>query len=342
MAASSRQRLRFQVSEALQALTLDSKVRERKRALEACEREATEAAVSAKVQAELGRIREALSAIDHIQKLLEAARGLELGDLPSAESLLRAPETLTFQGCEAYPAANADFNLTEHPETEEIRPVYATLKVGKKRRAQGVKQLFCYFRSGKSRTGWCIHDQLAGPSGTLIGFCPSQAMLPPRGGWRIIRDGAHQADPGGFTGHPLGPEELRAMICSSQVPLLRMRFAEEQAKSKPATEDSAGQRRQDKQLQISVLEEADVICAQMITAGGVRVARQQLATGSDFMIQCCIRIFWCLSANSMRFSSTRLPNQPSCQRSFRSSRLHSWHFGLMCLHLYGHGMTQSL
>ena len=258
----------FQVSEALQALTLDVKVQQRKQALEAGERKAAEAAVTAKVDAELRRVQEALSGMDDISKVLEAARGLELLGLPSAESLLGVPEKLAFHGCEAYPAINADFILMERPEAEEKRPVYATMKVGKKRRAQGVKQLFCYFRSGKSRTGWCIHDQLEGPPRDLIGFCPSQATLPPREGWRIIRDGAHQADPGGFTGHPPGPDELRTLICSTQVPMLRKRFAEE-AMSTRGTEDAAGLRRQDKQLQISVLEEADVICAQMISAGGV-------------------------------------------------------------------------
>jgi hypothetical protein len=265
----------FQVSEALQALTLDVKVQQRKQALEAGERKAAEAAVTAKVDAELRRVQEALSGMDDISKVLEAARGLELLGLPSAESLLEVPEKLTFHGCEAYPAINADFSLMERPEAEEKRPVYATMKVGKKRRAQGVKQLFCYFRSGKSRTGWCIHDQLEGPPRDLIGFCPSQATLPPREGWRIIRDGAHQADPGGFTGHPPGPDELRTLICSTQVPMLRKRFAEE-AMSTRGTEDAAGLRRQDKQLQISVLEEADVICAQMISAGGVPTSRPQV------------------------------------------------------------------
>ena len=187
-------------------------------------------------------------------------------------------------------------------ETED-RPVYVREEGGEGGQdAEGAApvKIFCFFAEIKGRKGWYLAERKGSALSAkrrhkkkgILGFSPVKDAAPPAGGWQVKEDGAMVADSGGFVCETEGQADVVARVCALRERQLWALFESAQADTsaqeqrqrdtpgwEPVGKGGGGveldaaealkvQRRRDWDMGMEILREADVICAQMISAGG--------------------------------------------------------------------------
>ena len=161
-------------------------------------------------------------------------------------------------------------------------------------------KIFCFFAEIKGRKGWYLAERKGSVLSAkrrhkkkgILGFSPVKDAAPPAGGWQVKEDGAMVADSGGFVCETEGQADVVARVCALRERQLWALFESAQADTsaqeqrqrdtpgwEPVGKGGGGveldaaealkvQRRRDWDMGMEILREADVICAQMISAGG--------------------------------------------------------------------------
>ena len=173
----------------------------------------------------------------------------------------RWPSTLVFRNCTVATELNGIFELQPSGQTKPPSwPLYATP-------ASTENRVYVFYGSFKGRTGWCFGRKPRSKKGHL-GFCGSEALLPPAAGWRIKQGGEELADLGGFFRVRECRQTMIDMLLDAHRLVLQgsvEAVAKAGNKAAPADKDDF---RETMDIRLEILQNADVVCAQMISAGG--------------------------------------------------------------------------
>ncbi|KAJ1480591.1 AAA domain-containing protein, partial [Baffinella frigidus] len=179
------------------------------------------------------------------------------------------------------------------------------------------EKMFCFFATQGKRVGWVMARKgkrvwwvmprkVGGKK--VVAFCPKKGRLPPEAGWQVKEGGAFQADPAVLTRKEMGREELIEALCAREkasVQAAQAAAAEEAKKQEEGKEGKEGGGEDDRKegfelslevlaakegfaRSMQVLGASQVICSQMITAGGALLSRlgQFAAILVDEVAQC--------------------------------------------------------
>ena len=139
------------------------------------------------------------------------------------------------------------------------------------------QKLFCFFASQGKRVGWVLARKLGGKK--VLAYSPKKVMLPPESGWQIRTGGAFEADSLVLERKELERWEVIDALCKREKVRADATLAaavEEvsgEANSGGGTGVGEADRQEGFELSMEVLNSAQVICAQMISAGGALLAR---------------------------------------------------------------------
>ena len=162
--------------------------------------------------------------------------------------------------------------------------------------ASEAANVWCFYGTIKGRAGWYMAKKkdslLKKPlkSKGVVAFSPMKDNVPPKGGWQIKEEGEMVADAGGFVVDDDSKEQVVARILAAREKKLWADYDKAEGE-RCAMEESRGpdwrpvgkggggakltaadlqkaQRREDYDIGLTILREADVVCAQMISAGG--------------------------------------------------------------------------
>ena len=171
------------------------------------------------------------------------------------------PPALVFRNCAVAPELNCIFELQPNEQMkQQSRPLYATP-------ASTENRVYVFHGSFKGRTGWCLGRKPRSKKGHL-GFCGSEALMPPAGGWRIKQGGEELADLGGFFPVHECRQTMVTLLSDAQRIVLQGSAEAVATAGNKAAPDEKDDFRETMDIRLEILQNADVVCAQMISAGG--------------------------------------------------------------------------
>ena len=256
------------VSAHMRQITLDSQVAKLKeqralgRAAARVERDAKRLAeLRANLAGEVDVIRAELLGLP-IDAVVARARSVGLTDVTDAGD---TPKKIEMRGCEAFAELNGDFKLSTKHSNNSIDTVIYFRKSRAKDSSLG--KVFCFFGSDESRKGWWLSKR-APSMENVIGYSPVRAPLPPKSGWQFKQKKSFEADSGGFVNYTADHTVLVERICDSEMQRIEAEKVDTSAPEAEEVPDAKADKAENFELQLEVLQSADVICAQLISAGG--------------------------------------------------------------------------
>eukprot|EP00960_Hanusia_phi_P040608 754563-Hanusia_phi.AAC.1 len=258
------------ISSLVEELTLDSQVRRR---IEEKRRRVEEK--------KLERERRQEEYVRKYMQKLEAMPEETLVNLRSGEEgyhLDRVRLNRVYEGGTLMPRLNGTWCvIPEEERDEDITTPFLPYRKGDD------PDLHCYFLVEEGKRGWYIANTEVFEI-QVLAFCPQETSSPPARGWRVRRDGVEEADTGGFVEFKLTKEvclgvleDVRWSFAWIDVPVEKEDEEEEEEDEigwmelEPAERQRKKERRErEREMEIrdEILDDAEVICAQMITAGG--------------------------------------------------------------------------